>query len=118
MEGSDENNECSICLEEKKNEIKLICKHTFCHSCIYKEEKLIYENCPLCRNLIIEYSDYEEPKNTKNQEMKEFDTIIECCACYENHLAAKYRCKCMHRNLCEKCYKQVKMCPFCLEKIT
>jgi len=44
--------QCSICLDNFKNEVILICKHKFCRECI--DQWLVENNdCPLCRQIII-----------------------------------------------------------------
>ena len=43
--------ECPICLEPKKDEVKTTCGHIFCNGCITEALKLNPE-CPLCRTVI------------------------------------------------------------------
>lgn len=43
--------ECSICYNDKKNEVILKCNHSFCEECIKSWEK-INKTCPLCRKNI------------------------------------------------------------------
>ena len=53
-EAANENNDCSVCLEEFKNGtnvIKLKCGHVFCTECI---EKWLSNSltCPCCRQIL------------------------------------------------------------------
>lgn len=46
-----EEEECSICLDDKTNEVMLKCKHSYCKDCIELWERN-NKTCPLCRKII------------------------------------------------------------------
>ena len=43
--------QCSICLEKTKNQVILVCGHSFCPGCIDQQYKFKQE-CPECRTNI------------------------------------------------------------------
>lgn len=53
---------CVFCLMPKQNEVKLYCKHTFCHDCIevYCQKIRYNRRCPICRR---SFSYYENISN-------------------------------------------------------
>lgn len=60
--------ECSICLCEKVNEIILNCSHSFCKDCISAWEKT-NSSCPLCRKKITK-------KRKKNKKIKKVEPYV------------------------------------------
>ena len=55
----EDNEICSICLENIDNSVSLICQHKFCNNCFRQLKKFKYFTCPICRGPAIEMTIHE-----------------------------------------------------------
>jgi len=81
------NDECSICLESIRNEVQLLCSHSYCAACIidYGKQRWGFVNikCPICRTeskLMVTQFD----RNEDNKEL--YDMILS----YNHEVTAAY----------------------------
>jgi hypothetical protein len=80
------NETCIICLEDIRNEVQLVCSHSYCAGCIIAYGKLRYDlcdlECPMCRRI----SKKIHCQFEKNEENK---TTYEEITHYNNDLMAR-----------------------------
>jgi hypothetical protein len=81
------NDECSICLESIRNEVQLLCSHSYCAACIidYGKQRWGFVNiqCPICRTesklMVTQFE-----RNEENKEL--YDMILS----YNHEITAAY----------------------------
>ena len=73
--------ECTICLSNNKNLIKLECSHVFHHKCINEWIK-INPTCPICRRKVskINLINLGLRETSTQQELNRFILIV--CSCF------------------------------------